>query len=119
MELAEFENLVESILTDVPQIFKKNVENLSIIIDETSILPSAVAGRKNNRITLALYQGVPITKRGYGKPVFPDRITIYKKAIESVSGDDESIRTTTKRVVLHELGHYFGLDEEKLAGLGY
>jgi predicted Zn-dependent protease with MMP-like domain len=51
--------------------------------------------------------------------MLPDKITIYKKAIESTSKSPEEIQMTTRRVVLHELGHYFGLGEDKLDELGY
>jgi len=120
MEKEEFEQLIEDILSEVPEIFKNRVENLSIIIDEEKI-PPAMTERKKSKsaVTLALYEGVPMTKRSHGKPLFPDRITIYKKAIESVSMGKTEMVKTTRRVVLHELGHYFGLDEKKLSELGY
>ncbi len=120
MDINEFEELVYSIINNVPEKFKDKVENLGIIIDDENILPSvAHSDNHKNKITLALYQGVPITKRFHGKPLYPDKITIYKKAIESVCKTDFEIRKTLKRVVLHELGHYFGLDESKLSELGY
>ena len=52
------------------------------------------------------------------RPEFPDRIIIYKKSIEAVSRDRKSLDRTIKRVVLHEIGHYFGLDEKRLRELG-
>ena len=120
MNKEEFEELVVKILESVPEEFQKKVENLTIVIDESNI-PASKSGRDNtgDSITLALYHGVPITKRSSGKPVFPDKITIYKKAIESISASRIEIEKTTRRVVLHELGHYFGLDEDKLNILGY
>lgn len=115
-----FNELIVEIIDSIPEKFRDKVENLSVLIDDESIIPSKSSDKKHyNTIILALYQGVPITKRSRSKPVFPDKITIYKKAIESVSRTDEEIKKTTRRVVLHELGHYFGLEEDKLSELGY
>jgi len=120
MNREEFEELVLNIIDSIPGQFKDKVENLSFVIDESAILTSSSKNKNNERrITLALYHGVPLVKRSGGKPAFPDKITIYKKAIESVSKNDEDLKKTTRRVVLHELGHYFGLDENKLNVLGY
>lgn len=120
MKIEEFEQIIDKTLESVPEKFRKKIDNLSIVIDEHNIVASQ-AGKNNasNTITLALYHGVPLIKRAGSRPVFPDKITVYKKAIESVSRTPEDIRKTTRRVLLHELGHYFGLDEKRLRELKY
>ena len=120
MEKKDFEAIILKVIDGIPEEFKSKVDNLSIIIDEFNI-PRADTGSKNNNsnITLALYHGVPLTRRSSSKPIFPDKITIYKKAIELVCKNNEEIRKTLKRVVLHELGHYFGLEEDNLNQLCY
>ncbi|MBN1298716.1 MAG: metallopeptidase family protein, partial [Actinobacteria bacterium] len=116
----QFEEIVVQVIDSVPEKFKKKVENLSFIIDDENILNTPdKKSQKGPKITLALYEGVPLTKRSGAKPVFPDKITIFKKAIESVCRNDSQIRKTIRRVVLHELGHYFGIGEAKLKILGY
>ncbi|MBM3709106.1 MAG: metallopeptidase family protein [Actinobacteria bacterium] len=120
MDREEFEAAILKIIDGIPEKFKSKVDNLSIVIDEMNISHSDDKNKNNrNRITLALYHGVPLTKRTGCKPTFPDKITIYKKAIEMFCKNDEEIKKTLKRVVLHELGHYFGLAEDKLNQLGY
>lgn len=120
MDREEFEKTVISAIESVPEEFRKKIYNLDFIIDEHNIVsPEGRKSGKSGKITLALYQGVPLTKRAGARPVFPDKITIYKKAIESVSRSDSEVKKTIKRVVLHELGHYFGLGENKLRVLGY
>jgi predicted Zn-dependent protease with MMP-like domain len=120
MDKAHFEELVIQAVEDIPEEFRNRVENLSLEIDENEIIHSPENGwHGKGKITLALYHGVPLTKRASGKPVFPDKIIIYKKAIESVCYSDEDIKKTIRRVVLHEIGHYFGLNEKKLDELGY
>jgi predicted Zn-dependent protease with MMP-like domain len=118
MEKAQFEELVIQAVEGIPEDFHKHVENLSLEIDENEIIyTSENSWHGKGMITLALYHGVPLTKRASGKPVFPDKITIYKRAIESVCSSDEEIKKTVIRVVRHEVGHYFGLEEDKLQAL--
>ena len=67
-----------------------------------------------------LYEGIPLPERGDMAGELPDRITIFRVAAR---GGVRRSRTELEReiriTVLHELGHYFGLDEERLAELGY
>ncbi len=120
MDKNEFESIIADILDDIFSKYQDKINNLSIEIDETEIPVSKSTGKNSPRsIILALYHGVPLTKRAAGPPIFPDRITFYKKAMESVSRNDEELKKTIKRVVLHEVGHYFGLEEGKLEELGY
>jgi predicted Zn-dependent protease with MMP-like domain len=67
---------------------------------------------------LGLYQGVPLDRRGfyYGN-VLPDKITLFKIPIESICKTKEEIEEKVREVVIHEVGHYFGLDEERLRDL--
>jgi len=120
MDRNEFESIIADVLDNIFLKYQDKIENLSIEIDETEIPVYKSAGKNSpQEITLALYHGVPITNRAAGRPIFPDRITFYKKAMESVCKNDDELKKTLKRVVRHEIGHYFGLDEDKLEDLGY
>jgi len=63
-----------------------------------------------------LYQGTPLTERGWGHGnVLPDRITIFQGPIEDwCEGDREAIVTEIGETLIHELGHYFGLSEDEI-----
>ena len=67
---------------------------------------------------LGLYQGVPLTKRGwnYGN-MLPDRIVIYQRTIESVAASPEAIEKIVQDTVIHEIGHYFGFSDKELREL--
>lgn len=68
---------------------------------------------------LGLYHGIPITQRGeYYNLVVPDKISIYQEPIESICETDDDIREQVRITVLHELGHYFGIDDDRLHELG-
>ncbi len=116
MESKKFEQYVEEALSKIPKKFKKYIQNLAVIIEET---PSREVYRQTRSSPfssiLGLYHGVPFKHRGpyYGN-LPPDVIVIYKKPIEDVCQSEEQIRKKVKEVVLHEIGHYFGLKDDEL-----
>ena len=106
-----FAGYVEEALAALPPELAARVENVEIeISDEDRAHP--------NR--LGLYQGIPLTRRGLGYVLaLPDRITIYRRAIERVTGPDpEALRAEVHHVVLHELAHHFGISDERLREIG-
>jgi predicted Zn-dependent protease with MMP-like domain len=116
----KFEEMVLEAIEEVPDKFKDKFENLGIIINETDLARKMATTEKDtSRITLGLYEGSPLPIRPGSIKHFPDKITIFKKSIESVCSDENMLRKTVRRVVLHEIGHYFGLSEKKLRDLGY
>ncbi len=119
MNREEFEGIVINTLRGLPKEIRKRIENIEIVIED---YPSPYISQRMGEglKILGLYQGVPLPRRGpwYGN-VLPDRIIIYKKIVEELSPDKESLKETIRRVVLHEIGHYFGLSEDRLRKLGY
>ena len=120
MEKDKFEEIIANTLQSIPDKFKDKIDNLSIVIEDGDTDP-ALEDKKDMRTkyTLGLYQGVPATFRSGRGNILPDKITIYKKTLEKVSRNDEDLEKNIRKVILHELGHYFGLDENKLRKLGY
>jgi predicted Zn-dependent protease with MMP-like domain len=123
MEREEFERIVERAFDRLPQNFKEAVENVGILVED---LPSDDVVRKmrltSRRTLLGLYQGVPLNQRGswYGMTgVVPDKISLYQKNIEAVCRTDEQIEQKIVEVLIHELGHYFGMDEKEIRNAGY
>ena len=116
MDREQFEQLVEEALAGLPQKFKKYIENLAVIVED---YPSGETQRKvgtaRGGSLLGLYHGVPFKHRGpyYGN-LPPDVIVIYQKPIESISATDEELKEKVQEVVLHEVGHYFGMSDAEL-----
>lgn len=119
ISIEEFEDKIIEVLDSLPQKFKDKFENVEIMIDEENTSPLLSKGPDRPHYTLGLYQGVPMTSKTHRGQHFPDRIIIYKRSIEAVSRDRKSLDRTIKRVVLHEIGHYFGISEKRLRELGY
>ena len=116
MDRRDFESLVHEALEDIPKEFKKKMENIEIVIEDWAREKGLPQKRSRFSTYLGLYQGVPLSKRGpYYSFVLPDRITLYQKAIESVSTNREDLKKTVRKVVIHEIGHHFGLNEQQLS----
>ncbi len=113
MDRKKFEGLVEEAVAALPRSFRKRIENLAVLVEERP--PLRRSSRASPRTLLGLYHGVPLKDRGsyYGN-IPPDVIVIYQEPIERLSASDDEIRERVREVVLHEIGHYFGLSEKEL-----
>jgi predicted Zn-dependent protease with MMP-like domain len=115
----EFEALVVLALKRLPKFFKKKMKNVGVVVEDQASrdLLSAMGLRSPFQL-LGLYQGVPLDRRGfyYGN-VLPDKITLFQVPIESICQTKEEIEEKVKEVVIHEVGHYFGLDDDRLRKL--
>ena len=116
MDRQDFESLVHEALEDIPKDFKKKMKNIEIVIEDWAREKGLPQKRSRFSTYLGLYQGVPLSKRGpHYSFVLPDKITLYQKAIESVSTNREELKKTVRKVVIHEIGHHFGLNEQQLS----
>lgn len=104
----------------IPPELLERVHNLDIVIEtRPTARERKAAGIGPGRLLLGLYHGIPITARGENyNLVLPDKISIYQEPIESVCEDDDEVREQVRTTVLHEIGHYFGIDDERLHELG-
>jgi predicted Zn-dependent protease with MMP-like domain len=121
MKLArkEFEELVVLALRKLPKFFKKKMKNVDVVVEDRASrdLLSEI-GLQSPFELLGLYQGIPLDRRGfyYGN-VLPDKITLFQIPIESICQTREELEEKVKEVVIHEVGHYFGLDDDRLREL--
>ena len=120
MDNERFEQLVIRAIESLPDEFHERLDNIDIVIaDVPSPEQLETVDKKRGETLLGLYEGVPLTNRhhGYGM-VMPDKITIFQKPIEAVCRNDTQIVNEIRRVVLHEIAHHFGIDDERLRELG-
>lgn len=101
-----FERLVKRVLTALPEEFRSRLENVVVLIEEEP--PEDMPD------TLGLYEGVPLTERSLDSINLPDQITLFKGPIERACRTEEEIEAEVRLTVLHEVGHFFGLDEEQM-----
>lgn len=118
MDPERFAELVEQAVEAIPEYFRERIANVSL-----EVLPFAPAelSRQMKRHPLSLlgvYQGIPYKRRGpwYGN-VMPDRILIFQRPIENQCRTEAEVRSLVRKVVIHEVGHYFGLSDAELLKL--
>ena len=122
MTRAEFETLVREALDDLPDTFVQRLENVEIVIeDEPDPQLLRGLGLDPRRDTLfGLYQGVPLHLRGMSYTgVLPDKISIFYVPLLRSCRSPERIRQQVRSTVIHEIGHFFGLDDKTIRDLGY
>ena len=116
---SEFDELVISALRGLPRSFKKKMKNVDVVVEERASreLLNEMELRSPFEL-LGLYQGIPLDQRGfyYGN-VLPDKITLFQVPIESLCTTREEMEEKIREVVVHEVGHYFGLSDERLREL--
>jgi predicted Zn-dependent protease with MMP-like domain len=119
-DMDKFQDMVEEALEEFPEEFLKLIENLAIVVEDVaSPQDAARAGVRNPMNLLGLYTGLPYTQWGREyAAALPDVIKIYRLPILSIAGSGEEVRARVRNVVLHELGHRAGLDEDRLRDLG-
>lgn len=116
MTRRQFEALVEKAMRKLPKSFKEKIANIAVMVegwadDETL----AEMGIEPPDTLYGLYRGVELGHRdsSYAN-VLPDVITIYQGPIEEDAADEEEMAEIVRETVVHELGHYFGLDDETM-----
>jgi predicted Zn-dependent protease with MMP-like domain len=112
-----FEKLVKEAVNLLPPKLKGRLENVAFIVEDNPPQYPEEWG-KNGQELLGLYHGISRKDRGfwYGN-VLPDRIIIYRRPLERISTSFQNLKENVRQTVFHEVGHYFGFDEESLRRL--
>lgn len=122
MKRGHFVRLVEEVLDSLPMEFRERIHNLAVIVEDRPKMRKKVRGlggrigpHKPRSLLMGVFQGVPTTQKSvFDLSLGPNRIVLYQKNIEAVCRNDAEIRHEVRQTVLHELGHYFGMDESQL-----
>lgn len=115
-----FAELVEKALSDIPEPFASHLDKITLEIKRR---PSRKLlreeGLEDDELLMGIYIGVPLTERHDGDEGGIDRIYIFQEDIELCCDNEGELVEEVRVTVLHEMGHYFGMDEEDLDKLGY
>ncbi|MGC8916917.1 MAG: metallopeptidase family protein [Thermoanaerobaculum sp.] len=111
----EFEVLVEEALVSLPRRFLALVENVAVVVEDEPTPEDLDATGTEGGELFGLYQGLSLPERGawYGN-VLPDRIVLFRGPLLRHCRTRSQLKAEIQATVIHELGHYFGLDEEVL-----
>ena len=116
----DFEEMVARCYEGLPEELLGYLENLDIVVEEwPSAEVLADTGTPSADGLLGLYTGVSRVERGDDMPFLPDKIELYQRPIEGICETREEVAEEVRKTLLHEVGHYLGMDEEHLHRLGY
>jgi predicted Zn-dependent protease with MMP-like domain len=105
-----FEDRVDRVIASLPPELREAIRNIEITVEDE--LP-------DDPDLFGLYEGIPLPERGDWAGSLPDRIRIFRLPLVESFRDPAQLEEEIRITVLHELAHYFGLDEDRLDDLGY
>jgi predicted Zn-dependent protease with MMP-like domain len=111
----EFETLIEQALEELPGQYRAQLDSVAIVIDDQAT-PEMLA-RTGARGLFGLYQGVPRTAWGADQAPIASKITIFRRPLEAINRDPESLARAVRETLFHEIAHHFGISDERLAEL--
>jgi predicted Zn-dependent protease with MMP-like domain len=106
---ARFEDMVGDALATLPVALAAMMRNVVVVVEDGT-----------DPHLLGLYEGIPLTERlSDYSAVLPDKITIFRRAICARCDTDEAVVDEVRTTVVHEVGHHFGIGDERLHELGW
>jgi predicted Zn-dependent protease with MMP-like domain len=113
LERQEFVKVMQEVLDSLPEEFRSRIRNVAVLVEDFP--PGQIPSLHPKKLILGLFHGVPMTKKSvFSLPTGPDYVVLYQKNIEAVCSTEAEVRDQIRRTVIHEFGHYFGMDEEQL-----
>lgn len=113
LSLDEFERVVEEALESLPPRFAALVQNVAIAVEEEPNEDDLDETDGDDEL-LGIYRGVALTERQHDSLLMPDEIAIFRGPINRITRTREEAIAEVRETVIHELGHYFGLEDEEM-----
>lgn len=118
----EFKKEAIRVLEQLPEQFRNRLHNVEIVIEKKpkkSHLKAMGLDPQQDAL-YGLYEGTPLSERSaLEPPLLPDKITIFSEPLLRDFPDSVQLRRQIRLTLLHEIAHYFGMDEEEIEDLGY
>lgn len=112
MDATAFEDLVVDELDRLPDEMVDRLENVVFVVEDRP--------EDGSLDLLGLYDGLALTERGqYGMGELPDRIIVYREPHLARCDDEDELRDEVHTTLVHEIAHFFGIDDEQLHELGW
>ena len=120
MDRARFISLVHRALRDVPPPFRDHLKQVDIVVKRRPSRSDLIdADLAPDESMYGFYRGIPLTERDSGySMVAPDVIDVYQEPLEEDFPEEAELIAEIRTTVLHELAHFFGIDDDRLEELG-
>ena len=112
----EFDAATTEALDSIPEDLAGQLDNVAVFVEDHY---EPQTWEDPATVLLGLYEGIPLTERGGEGWSMPDRITLYKAAILDMCDSREEVLEQITITVIHEVAHFFGIDDETLHRLGW
>lgn len=119
--VAAFDEVLRQAIRDLPAMFRESLRNVAIVVEEwppdwlleeLEVVPGETL--------YGFYHGIPLPERSVlDSGNLPDKISVYRGPLEEDFPDPGELARQIRMTLLHEIGHYFGMDEEDLSRFGY
>jgi len=117
----EFDRIVQQAIGRIPEEIRQHLDNILITVQkrpDPEMLEEM--GYPPDELLLGVYWGVPLNERSVAEPpLYPDTIYIFKEPLEEMCETQEELEEEIEITVVHEVAHFLGMSEERLAELGY
>jgi predicted Zn-dependent protease with MMP-like domain len=117
----EFDRIVKRAIRRVPTEIRQHLDNIVISVRKhPSKKMLREMGIPSDEELFGVFEGVPLIERSVtSPPLFPDTILLFQEPLEQACETDEEIEEEIEITVVHEVAHFLGMSEERLAELGY
>jgi predicted Zn-dependent protease with MMP-like domain len=113
---------VTEIIDRLPRRFREQLRNVEFVVEDRpspDLLRAEGLDPRHDSL-YGIYQGVPLPERSsLDPPLLPDKISIFAEPLMEDFPDPDELRDEIRLTVLHEIAHYFGMDEDEIEELGY
>ena len=122
MNHQDIRKVVARLIDRLPRQFREQLRNVEFVVEDRPSEELLLAEELDpeEETLYGLYQGIPLPERStLDPPLLPDKITIFAEPLLEDFPDPEELREEIRLTVLHEIAHYFGMDEDEIEDLGY
>ncbi|NYD66516.1 metallopeptidase family protein [Agromyces atrinae] len=112
MSPEDFERLVVDELDELPDDMFDGLDNVVFVVEDRP--------EDGSLDLLGLYDGVALTERDrYGFGEMPDRVILYRESLLAICADEDELRDEIHITLVHEIAHFYGIDDDRLHELGW
>jgi predicted Zn-dependent protease with MMP-like domain len=110
------------VLDELPEEFRERLNNIEIVVQKrpSKHQVTEMDLDSHEEVLYGLYEGVPLPERSaFDPPILPDKITLFSESLLTDFPDVAELREQIRLTVIHEIAHYFGMNDDEIEKLGY